>query len=73
MLLSVFGALGGSYSSAVASSKAVRQAAGWMPGGISKTLVGSQGLGLVVYGLAFMLAINGASGEEEGSTSPYTY
>lgn len=72
MLLSVFGALGGSYYSARTSHRVARKAIGWMLGGVSKNLILSQGLGLVAYGSAFIAAIS-SSGDEGSTASSYPY
>lgn len=70
MILAVFVALGGSYSSMKMSHNTAARAVGWM----SKTLLGTQGVGVLVYGIAFAVVVSSAGGDDDDqASSAYTY
>lgn len=71
MIISVLVALFGSYSNMKSGRKVVRKATNMVLGGISKTMIGTQGGGLAIYALSFFLALNNRD-DDEGSTS-YQY
>lgn len=68
MILAVFLALGGSFSSmAMAHNNGARAM-----GSVSKTLLGTQGVGLVVYAIAFAVVVSSSTGDDDDQTSsPY--
>lgn len=75
MLLSVLVALGGSYSGMKAPRRAASRAMGWMlfggAGGVSKTILGTQGGGLAVYIIAFFVALSNRSSTTGSSSFGY--
>lgn len=70
MILAVFLALGGSFSSMNAMSH--NNAARAM-GSVSKTLLGTQGVGLAVYAIAFAVVVSSSTGDDGDQTSSPSY
>eukprot|EP00903_Cladosiphon_okamuranus_P017475 g16095.t2 len=68
MILAIFIALGGSYSSMRTPHKTAARAVGLA----SKTLLGTQGVGLGVYAIAFAVVVSSIGGGDEDETG-YTY
>lgn len=66
MILAVLLALGGSYSSMKMSPDTAVRTVGW----VSKTLLGTQGVGLLVYAIAFAVVVaNNSGGDDDDQTS----